>query len=87
LNKNKWNNAILYVTLEPCAMCAGALVLTRINTIFYATADLKTGACGSVFDIVNDLRLNHQIKVIHGLMQEQSENMLKNFFYNIRNSK
>lgn len=77
-------DAVLYVTLEPCTMCAGALVLARVKTIFYGAADPKTGACGSLFDIVNDHRMNHQIKVVHGLMQEESQVLLKDFFKKIR---
>ena len=85
LETNRLLNAVMYVTLEPCSMCAGALVLAKLNTIFYGTPDLKTGACGSLYDIVNDPRLNHTIKVVHGLMQEESEVLLKGFFKKLRN--
>ncbi len=81
---NRLNNASMYVTLEPCFMCAGALVLSRVKEIYYAAADPKTGACGSVYDIVNDPRLNHQIKIIHGLMRDESQLMIQEFFSKLR---
>ena len=82
---NKYlNNAVLYVTLEPCSMCAGAAVLARLAMLFYGARDSKTGACGSLYDIVNDTRLNHQIKIIHGLLAEESTELLQKFFRNLR---
>jgi len=70
----------IYVTLEPCPMCAYALVLARIEEIIFATRDEKTGACGSIYNIVQDLRLNHRIKIREGLLKEEAQNLLKNFF-------
>mgnify|MGYP006297554825 CR=1 FL=1 len=84
LSRERLTEAVMYVTLEPCVMCAGALVLARLQTLFYGTADPKTGACGSVFDIVGDLRLNHQVKVIHGLLQKEAQNLLQDFFQKLR---
>ena len=70
----------LYVTLEPCAMCAGALVHARIARLVYATPDPKAGACGSVFDIARSDRLNHRIIVESGLFADEAAELLKNFF-------
>lgn len=71
------DEAEIYVTLEPCAMCAGALVLSRIGRIVYGAADPIAGACGSVFDIV---RLNHRIPVTGGILADRCGGMLKTFF-------
>ena len=77
----KWlNEASLYVTIEPCSMCAGALVLARIKHIYYGTKDPKTGACGSVVNIVNHKKLNHHIKVSGGILKEECGKLLKEFF-------
>uniref|UniRef100_A0A7V6CEM3 tRNA-specific adenosine deaminase n=1 Tax=Thermodesulfobacterium geofontis TaxID=1295609 RepID=A0A7V6CEM3_9BACT len=70
----------IYVTLEPCPMCAYALVLTRIEELIFATRDEKTGACGSIYNIAQDFRLNHRIKIREGLLKEEAQNLLKNFF-------
>ena len=70
----------LYVTLEPCPMCAGLLVHSRINRIVYAADDLKTGAAGSVFNLVANDKLNHQIVVTKGVLAEECSAMLSNFF-------
>jgi tRNA(adenine34) deaminase len=70
----------LYVTLEPCAMCAGALVHARVERIVYAADDPKAGACGSVFDIARSPALNHRIAVDGGLLRDQSASLLKGFF-------
>jgi len=65
---NKWlSECSIYVTIEPCSMCAGALVLARIKEIIYGADDPKTGACGSVFNIVNNSKLNHCIDISHGI--------------------
>jgi len=74
----------LYATLEPCTMCAGALVLARIDRLVYGCEDPKAGACGSVFDIVREPRLNHRIDVVHGILQEECQSVLKEFFANRR---
>lgn len=70
----------LYVTLEPCAMCACALVHARVARIVIAADDPKTGACGSVFDLSSDPRLNHRIEVTRGVLAEDSAALLKTFF-------
>jgi len=72
--------ATLYVTLEPCSMCAMALVHARIGRVVYAASDPKTGAAGSVFDTLVDARHNHRIEVQGGLLAEVSSELLRNFF-------
>ncbi|MFN3505074.1 MAG: tRNA adenosine(34) deaminase TadA [Caldimicrobium sp.] len=74
----------LYVTLEPCAMCAYASVLARIDELIFATPDPKTGAVISLYSILSDKRLNHQVKYRFGLLQKEAEILLKNFFKNKR---
>ncbi len=70
----------LYVTLEPCPMCAGALVHARIARIVFGAVDPRAGACGSVFDLVRSAQLNHQIEVAQGVLAEESGKLLKDFF-------
>ena len=70
----------LYVTLEPCAMCAGAIVLARIPEVVYGAADPKAGACGSVLDVLGEPRLNHRPQVTGGVLAEESGRMLSEFF-------
>lgn len=70
----------LYVTLEPCAMCAGALVHSRVKRLVYGATDLKAGACGSVFDIVRHPKLNHQLDVYAGVLAEDCATQLSGFF-------
>ncbi|HEX5418862.1 MAG TPA: tRNA adenosine(34) deaminase TadA [Gammaproteobacteria bacterium] len=71
---------VLYVTLEPCAMCAGALVHARIARLVYAAADPKSGACGSVLDVVSNERLNHRVEVRGGVLEADAAALLKEFF-------
>ncbi len=80
LGRWRLTGCTLYVTLEPCAMCAGAMVLARIDRLVYAASDPKAGACGSVFNIVEDKRLNHRIVVDRGLLEKESSQMLRDFF-------
>jgi len=70
----------LYVTLEPCAMCAGAMIHARIDRLVYATADPKAGACGSVLSVLNHPQLNHQMQVEQGIGAEESAELLRGFF-------
>lgn len=74
----------LYVTAEPCAMCAGAIVWSRIEKLHIGTMDPKAGACGSVFNIVQERRLNHFVEVETGLMEEPCRHILKSFFKELR---
>ena len=71
---------VLYVTLEPCAMCVAALVHARVARIVYGAADPKTGACGSVFDLAANSKMNHQIEVTGGVLGEECGALLKQFF-------
>ena len=73
-------NCTLYVTLEPCSMCAGALVLARVSRLVYGAADEKAGACGSLMTITEDRRLNHQVETVGGVLAEQSAELLRDFF-------
>lgn len=77
----------MYVTLEPCAMCAGALVNARIENLVVGTRDLKTGACGSVLNIVQMEKLNHQIDVRFGVLEEECTIIIKDFFSELRKQK
>lgn len=74
----------LYCTLEPCCMCAGAMVLARLPRLIYATGDPKAGAAGSIYDIVRDPRLNHRVEVAQGLMAEEAAEQLRAFFRRLR---
>jgi tRNA(adenine34) deaminase len=70
----------LYVTLEPCPMCAGALVLARLPRLVYGAADPKGGACGSLFTITEDPRLNHRVETVAGILAEPCAELLREFF-------
>ena len=74
----------MYVTVEPCSMCAGAIVLARIECLFIGTEDPKAGACVSLFNITTDQRLNHQVELHTGLLKEECSAMLKDFFRKLR---
>ena len=76
----------LFVTLEPCAMCAGALVQSRIRRLVFATEDPKAGFCGSLGNLVQDARLNHRLEVCRGEMREESRQLLKSFFAALRHN-
>jgi len=77
----KWlNGASMYVTIEPCCMCAGALVLARVKELYFGAVDPKTGACGSVENIINHKKLNHRIKFRKGILAAESGFLLKEFF-------
>ena len=70
----------LYVTLEPCAMCAGAIVLARIKRLVYAAADPRTGAAGSVFNILESAQLNHRVELTGGILEQEAAKLLQTFF-------
>ena len=80
LGNYRLNGCSLFVTLEPCSMCAGALVHARVDRVVYATADPKGGAAGSVLTVINHPRLNHQMQLDSGLLAEESSELLKAFF-------
>ncbi|HEX8742225.1 MAG TPA: tRNA adenosine(34) deaminase TadA [Thermoleophilaceae bacterium] len=74
------SGTVMYVTLEPCAMCAGAIVLGRVPRVVFGTPDPKAGAAGSVLDVLAEPRLNHRPEVAGGLLAEDSADLLRNFF-------
>lgn len=74
----------LYVTLEPCTMCAGAIVLARIPRLVFAAPDPKAGACGSLFNITQDERLNHRVEVTSRVLEPESQELLQSFFRSLR---
>tara|TARA_R110001592_G_C12820685_1_gene718928 strand:- start:251 stop:712 length:462 start_codon:yes stop_codon:yes gene_type:complete len=87
LNNYRLLDCTLYVTLEPCSMCAGLLVHGRIKRLVYASPDLKTGAAGSVFNLVGTSQLNHMIVVDNGIMAQQCSELLSGFFKRRRSEK
>ena len=87
LKNERLINCSLYVTIEPCTMCAGACILARVKNIIYGAHDPKSGACGSAIDIANNKKLNHRIKIQSGILQEDCASLLKEFFKKKRMSK
>ena len=85
--KSKWlKGCSLYVTIEPCSMCAGALVLSRIDKVYFGSSDPKTGAFGSKLDI-NSLKLNHKLKAKAGVLEKECSRIMKEFFKKKRKKK
>ena len=85
----KWSawrllNCDMYVTLEPCSMCAGAIIGARIRKLYIGTMDEKTGACGSVLNLIEDYPFNHKVEKETGILQVECEAILKNFFKELR---
>ena len=81
------NDCEMYVTLEPCPMCAGALIQSRIKKVYIGTMDEKTGACGSVLNLLEDFKFNHKVEVEKGILKEECEKILKEFFIKLREYK
>ena len=81
------NDCEMYVTLEPCPMCAGALIQSRIKKVYIGTMDEKTGACGSVLNLLEDFKFNHKVEVEKGILREECEKILKEFFIKLREYK
>lgn len=81
------NDCEMYVTLEPCSMCAGAIVNSRIKKVYIGTSDEKTGAVGSVLNLFEDYKFNHTVEFEKGILQEQCEKILKDFFKELRRIK
>ena len=77
----------LYVTVEPCPMCAGALVVSHCQNLIFATKDLRAGACGTLYNIVQDDRLNHRLNVTSGIMELEAKFLLQEFFKTLRKEK
>jgi tRNA(adenine34) deaminase len=84
LDDKRLTGCTLYVTLEPCAMCAGAIVLARIPVLVFGAYDAKAGACGTLMNIVEDSRLNHRVHVIPGVLDDKAAALLKIFFGTVR---
>lgn len=86
---NSWRllGCDMYVTLEPCSMCAGALIQSRIRKVYIGAPDSKTGACGSVLNLLEDYKFNHKVEIENGILKDDCENLLKEFFKELRNLK
>lgn len=84
LGSRRLEGCALYVTLEPCAMCAGAIVLARVPLLVFGGTDPKAGACGTLYNIVQDDRLNHRVELVGGVLAERSAVLLKDFFTRVR---
>src|SRR3972149_8223600 len=84
LNSWRLSEAVLYVPLEPCAMCAGAIVLARMKKLVFGAFDPKAGACGSLYNLVQDKRLNHQVEVVPEILKEDCSALLQTFFKELR---
>jgi len=84
LGSRRLEGCTLYVTLEPCSMCAGAIVLARIPRLVFGAHDPKAGACGTLHNLVQDSRLNHRVEMVHGVRGERCAEMLKDFFSRVR---
>ena len=83
-HRGSLEGATLYATMEPCPMCAGALVLSKVKEIIYGIPDPKAGACGSLYNIVDDDRLNHRLKVRSGVLAQEARLFLQEFFRTLR---
>jgi len=84
LGSRRLLDTALYVTLEPCSMCAGAIVLARIPLLVFGASDPKAGACGTLYNIVQDVRLNHRVQVIRGILENKCSLILSDFFRKLR---
>ena len=86
---NSWRllDCEMYVTLEPCSMCAGALIQSRIKKVYIGAMDKKTGACGSVLNLLEDYKFNHKVEVETGVLHDECEEILKKFFRELRSLK
>jgi len=84
LNSWRLNDCDIYVTLEPCAMCAGALIQSRIKTLYIGALDPRAGAAGSVIDVFKIKEFNHRVEVVYGIMEEECSEILKRFFRELR---
>ncbi|MBI5410655.1 MAG: nucleoside deaminase [Nitrospirae bacterium] len=74
----------LYVTIEPCSMCAGAIIQSRITRLVFGAKDPKAGACGSVFNLPDERRLNHKVEVLGGVLERESQDLIQTFFRRLR---
>jgi len=76
--------ATLYVTVEPCSMCTGAIIQSRISRLVFGAKDPKAGACGSVFNLPDERRLNHRVEVVGGILEQESQELIQAFFRRLR---
>jgi tRNA(adenine34) deaminase len=86
MNEKYLTECTLYVTLEPCPMCSGAAVWSKLGTVVFGAADANAGGSGSVFNITSNKKLNHQVEVIQGVMEAECEHLIKAFFKDRRNN-
>ena len=84
LKNERLLDAWIYTTIEPCAMCAGAMVLARISRLIYAASDPKAGACGSVINVVRTGKLNHQLEITRGILEQEGRTLIQTFFHKRR---
>lgn len=84
LGSRRLEDCTLYVTLEPCCMCAGAIVLARIPRLVYGAEDPKAGACGTLYNLAQDERLNHRVELTNGVLRDKCGAILKDFFTKVR---
>lgn len=77
----------MYTTLEPCAMCAGAIIQARISKIYIGTMEPKTGACGSVLNLLKDFKFNHNVEIEYGVLKDECSDIIKKFFKELRKNK
>ena len=87
LNEWRLTDCEMYVTLEPCTMCAGALIQARLEKLYIGTMDYKTGACGSILNVLEDYPFNHKIEYETGILKEECEKILQDFFKELRKNK
>jgi tRNA(adenine34) deaminase len=87
LNSWRLEDVDIYTTIEPCIMCAGALVLARVRKVIFGASDEKFGGCGSIFNIFSEKKLNHQVEIEQGLLKEQAAGLMKKFFAKQREKK
>lgn len=83
----RFDEVTIYVTCEPCLMCMGAMLQARVKRVVFGCFDKKAGACGSIYDLSNDKRLNHQIEIVSGVMEKECAEILSDFFKKKRKSK
>jgi tRNA(adenine34) deaminase len=86
LESRRLEGCVLYVTLEPCAMCAGAIVLARIPRLVFGAFDPKAGACGTLHNLVQDARLNHRVELVSRVLEPRCSSILKDFFSTVRSN-
>ena len=87
LNSWRLNNCDMYITLEPCTMCTGAIINSRIRKIYIGTMDEKTGACGSVLNLLEDYTFNHKVELETGILKDECKKVLQEFFKELREIK